>query len=377
MKSRIVSTFVFLGLGVLACAGGNTIKVGLVAPLTGEVRTFGQSMRNGAMQAFDEVNAAGGLNGRQIQVMVRDDANDPEESAEAGRQLIDGAGVVAVVGSVSSGCSEALAARCQSARVPMITPTATNPMVTMPPEGRRDFVFRACYIDPFQGTVAARFVRDSLGAVTAAVLYDSENDYSRGLAEYFITAFTGDGGTVVNRQSYPDDQVDFTAVLAEVRRSSPDVLFLPDYYNRAGLIVRQAREQGVTAWLMGGDGWDSPKMPAIAGDAIVGGFFTSHFSADDPRPEVQAWSDKYEAKYGQRPDAFATLGYDAALLLVEALRRAARPEPADIRDAIAGISGFPCVSGSVSFDASGNPIKPAVVLQYAAEGQRYIATVAP
>jgi len=365
-------------LALLACGGGDTIKIGLIVPLTGDVKTFGESARNGAMQAFEEANAAGGINGRMIQVIPSDDKNDPMETSNAGCKLIDMDGVVAIIGSVSSKCSVPLSDKCQASRIPMITPTSTNPKVTVGEDGRRKgYVFRACFIDPFQGTVAAKFARDSLRAERAAVMYDVGNDYSKGLAEYFRSAFEERGGTVGAYESYAKDDVDFSAILTKLKQQNPDVLFIPDYYNKVGLIAKQARQVGLTAWLLGGDGWDSPEMLKIAGEAIHGGYFTNHYSPDDPRPEVQGWVKKYQAKYGQRPDALATLGYDAALLLIEALRKADKPEPEAIRTALAGIRDFPCVSGSITFDESGNPIKSAAVLQYTSEGQRFVATVTP
>ncbi len=365
-------------LTVLSCGGGDTIKIGLIAPLTGDVKTFGESARNGAMQAFEEANAAGGINGKQIQVIATDDKNDPMEAANAGSKLIDLDGVVAILGSVSSKCSVPLSDKCQASKIPMITPTSTNPRVTVSDDGKRkDYVFRACFIDPFQGTVAAKFARDSLRVRTAAVMFDVGNDYSKGLADYFRAAFEQRGGEVVSFESYAKDDVDFSALLTKLKRQEPEVLFIPDYYNKVGLIAKQARQFGVTAKLLGGDGWDSPEMLKIAGEAIHGGFFTNHYSPDDPRPEVQEWVQKYQAKYGRRPDALATLGYDGALLLIEALRKAVKPEPNDIRDALLQIKDFSCVSGKITFDEWGNPIKSAVVLRYTADGQEYVATVAP
>lgn len=367
-----------LGLLLLACSGSGSIKVGLVVPLTGDVKTFGESARNGAMLAFDEANAAGGVNGRQIQVVATDDKNDPTETANAGAKLIDMDQVVAIVGSVSSKCSAPLSDKCEASKVPMITPTSTNPKVTVGEDGRRKaYVFRACFIDPFQGTVGARFVLDSLKATTAAVMYDVGNDYSKGLADYFRAAFERGGGQVPAFESYAKDDVDFSAILTKLKLSSPDVLFIPDYYNKVGLIAKQARQLGVRSVLLGGDGWDSPEMTKIAGDAIYGGYFTNHYSPDDPRPEVQQWVAKYQAKYGQRPDALATLGYDAALLLIEALRKSPNLTRDEVRTALQGITNFPCVSGNITFDADGNPIKSAAVLQYTADGQKYVTTVNP
>lgn len=373
--ARITAVLV---LSLVACSGTNDIRVGLVVPLTGDVKTFGESARNGAMLAFEELNAAGGINGRKVHVIQADDKNDPTETANAGAKLIDMDQVVAIIGSVSSKCSSPLSDKCQASRVPMVTPTSTNPKVTVGEDGRRkDYVFRACFIDPFQGTVGARFALDSLKAKTAAVMYDVGNDYSKGLADYFRAAFERGGGIVPSFESYAKDDVDFSAILTKLKQSNPDVLFIPDYYNKVGLIAKQARQLGIDAVFLGGDGWDSPEMTRIAGDAIYGGYFTNHYSPDDPRPEVQQWVRKYEDKHGQRPDALATLGYDAALLLIEALRNAPGVTRGEIRNALMGIADLPCVSGKMTFDVDGNPIKSAAVLVYTAEGQKYVTTVNP
>jgi len=363
---------------VAGCGGGDTVKVGVIVPLSGDVKTFGESTQNGVLLAIEEFNAAGGVGGKKVQAIVSDDKNEPTEASNAGSKLIDMDRVVAVIGSVSSKCSVPLSDKCQVSGIPMITPTSTNPKVTVTEDGRhKDFVFRACFIDPFQGTVGAKFALDSLKAKTAAVMYDVGNDYSKGLAEYFQAAFAGRGGKVVARESYAKDDVDFSAILTKIKQQQPEVLFVPDYYNKVGLIAKQVRQLGLTAKMLGGDGWDSPEMLKIAGDAIYGGYFTNHYSPDDPRPEVQNWVKKYEAKYGQRPDALATLGYDAALLMLEAIKRAEKPEPKLIRDALTGIKDFPCVSGNISFDEWGNPVKSAAVLEYTAEGQKFVANVAP
>ncbi|HTW91504.1 MAG TPA: ABC transporter substrate-binding protein [bacterium] len=364
--------------GGSAAKGGNTIKVGLVVPLTGDVKTFGESTRNGAMLAIEEANAAGGVNGRKIEMVATDDKNDPTETSNAGAKLIDMDRVVAVIGSVSSKCSVPLSDKCQTAKIPMITPTSTNPKVTVGEDGKRkDYVFRACFIDPFQGTVGAKFAAESLKARTAAVMYDVGNDYSKGLADYFKAAFEKEGGKVTAFESYAKDDVDFSAILTKVKQSDPGVLFIPDYYNKVGLIAKQARQLGVKAVFLGGDGWDSPEMVQIAGDAIYGGYFTNHYSPDDPRPEVQEWVKKYQAKYGQKPDALATLGYDAGLLLIQALKNSPHAKPDEIKLALVAIKDFPCVSGKITFDEWGNPIKSAAVLQYTKDGQKYVTTMNP
>jgi branched-chain amino acid transport system substrate-binding protein len=362
------------------CGGGtsNEIVIGHVAPLTGDIKTFGESTRNGFQLAIDEANQAGGLLGRPIRTVITDDKNDPTEASNAATKLINQDRIRYLVGSVSSKCSIPLSEIAQSNRVVMITPTSTNPKVTVSEDGtRKDFVFRACFTDPFQGAAGARIAREQFRAQRVAVLYDVGNDYVKGLAEFFRDAFTRAGGEVVAYLSYAKDDVDFSAVLTKVKAAGPDLVFIPDYYNKVGLIAKQARQTGITAQLLGGDGWDSPDMIQIAGDAIEGGVFTNHYSPQDPRPEVQTWVAKYEARFGGKPDALATLAYDATLLLMEAIRRAGADDPVMVRDALAGIRDYRSVSGSITFDAQGNPVKSVAVLQYRSGAQAFVTSIAP
>lgn len=355
----------------------NVVQLGLVAPLTGDVKTFGESTKNGFVIAVEEANAAGGINGKQIKTLISDDKNDPTEAANAGSKLINQDGVKFLVGSVSSKCSIPLSELCQSSGVVMISPTSTNPRVTMRDDGsRKDMVFRACFIDPFQGAVAAKFALENLGKTTAAILYDVGNDYVKGLAEFFRDNFTAQGQILVY-ESYQKDDTDFSALLTKVKQAEPQVLYIPDYYNKVALIAKQARQMGITAILMGGDGWDSPEMLKIAGDSIAGGYFTNHYSPDDPRPEVQEWVRKYQAKFGAKPDALATLAYDATVLMLEALRQAKVEDPGKVRDVLKTVKDFQCVSGRIALDASGNPIKSAAILKYTTSGQEFVATVNP
>jgi len=381
-KRRIRGLLALAAVAVLAAAGGcaqqeNVVKLGLVSPLTGDVKTFGESAKNGFTVAVEEANAAGGIGGLQIRTYITDDKNDPTEASNAGSKLINQDGVKLIIGSVSSKCSIPLSEICQSAGVVMVTPTSTNPKVTVRDDGsRKDFIFRACFIDPFQGAVAAKFARENLGAKTSAILYDVGNDYVKGLAEFYRDNFTAGGGQIVGYESYTKDDADFSAILTKVKKENPDVLYVPDYYNKVALIAKQARQIGIEAALMGGDGWDSPDMIKIAGDAIDGGYFTNHYSPADPRPEVQEWVGKYETKFGAKPDALATLAYDATVLLIEAVRLAGSDDPVAVRNALAGI-GKNTVSGRITFDADGNPIKSAAILRYTKTGQEFVATVTP
>jgi branched-chain amino acid transport system substrate-binding protein len=376
--TTILALCLTLGLTVFSCGPGNYIKVGVVAPLTGDVKTFGESTVNGIMLAVEEANRAGGVNGKQINLYISDDKNDPTEAANAGGKLIELDRVVAIIGSVSTKCSLPLADKCQMARIPMITPTSTNPKVTITDDGRhKEFIFRACFTDSFQGVVAARFAIDSLKAKTAAIMFDVGNDYSRGLADYFRRFFEAAGGKVVAFESYQKDDVDFSALLTKVKQQKPELVFLPDYYNKVGLIVKQAYQLGLVTRFLGGDGWDSPAMLEIAGKEVAGSYFVNHYAADDPRPEVQNWVNKYQARYGQKPDAMATLGYDAALLLIAALRNAPNGKPEEIQQALAQIKDYPCVSGTITFDQFGNPIKLATIIQYTETGQRFVTAFMP
>jgi len=355
----------------------NVIKLGLVAPLTGDVKTFGESTKNGFTIAVDETNAKGGINGKQIKVYISDDKNDPTEAANAGSKLINQDGVRLVIGSVSSKCSIPLSELCETMGAVMITPTSTNPKVTTRDDGtRKAMVFRACFIDPFQGAVAAKFALDNLKAKTSAILYDVGNDYVKGLAEFYRDNFTQGGGTIVAYESYAKDDADFSAILTKVKKENPDILYVPDYYNKVGLIAKQARQLGIKSVLMGGDGWDSPDMTKIAGEAIDGGYFTNHYSPDDPRPEVQEWVKKYETRFGSKPDALATLAYDATSLIIAAVTQAGSDDPAKVRDALQSLQ-MKAVSGSVTFDSNGNPIKSAAILRYTRTGQEFVATVKP
>jgi len=368
-----------LGLLFLTCGPKeNIIKIGMVSPLTGDVKTFGESTRNGFTLAIDEANSQGGIIGKMIKSFIADDRNDPTEARNAGSKLLNQDGVKLIIGSVSSKCSIPLSEVCQTATAVMITPTSTNPKVTVNDDNtRKDFIFRACFIDPFQGMVAAKFAIEDLKAKTSAILYDVGNDYVKGLAEFYRDNFQKLGGKLVAYESYTKDDTDFSALLTKVKRADPDILYIPDYYNKVGLIAKQARQLGIKAVLMGGDGWDSPDMLKIAGDAINGGYFTNHYSPNDPRPEVQTWVKKYETKFGSKPDALATLAYDATTLMLEAIKAANSDKPSEVRNALQNFKGLKTVSGSISYDASGNPIKDIVIMKYTKTGQEFVTSVKP
>lgn len=353
------------------------IKIGLITPLSGDVKTFGESTKNAFEIAVKEANATGGAAGLRIATVIVDDKNDPTEASNAANLLINQHRVRAIVGSVTSKATIPVSDMAQAYKIPTITPTATNPKVTVADGKRKEYMFRACYTDSFQGTVMAKFARETLHAATAAVLYDASNDYSKGIAEVFRDAFSGSGGTVAAYESYGKDDVDFSALLTKVRAAKPDVLFLPDYYNKVGLIAKQAREKGVRATLIGPDGWDSPELVKVAGKAIEGGYFSNHYSPEDTRPEVVNWVKKYQEKFHQTPDALGTLAYDATNMLIEAIRKANSDDPGKIRDALASMKGFTGVTGTFTMDENGDPVKSAVIIQIRDGRQKFLQVVNP
>ena len=331
------------------------VKMAIVAPMTGDVSTFGASTKNGAEMAFEEWNKAGA----KIEWVVGDDRCDPQEARNAANKVIDQDGVKFIIGGVCSSASIPVSEVANPKKVLQNSPTSTNPQVTIDKDGNvKPYTFRACFIDPFQGTVGAQFALKTLGAKKAAVLKDVGNDYVKGLAEYFEAAFKAGGGEVVVSESYTKDDADFSAILSKVADAQPDVLYLPDYYNKVSLIAKQAKEKGINVPMVGGDGWDSPDLDLTAVD---GGYFTNHYSADDPRPEVQDWVKKYKEKFGAVPDALATLAYDAANIMLAAINQAKSNDPEVVKDALAAIN-FNGVSGTISYDPKHNPIKSAVIL---------------
>jgi len=356
-----------------AAAGGDVIKVGAVFPMTGDIATFGASSKNAVELVVADINAKGGIGGKKVQVIYEDDQNTPAVAANAIQKLISNDKVCAVIGSVSSKDSIAMGPIATQNKIPMISSTSTNPKVTL--EGG-EYVFRACFIDPFQGSVMAKFAMENLKAKTAAVLYDNGNDYSKGLAEFFKASFEKSGGQIVGFESYNTGDQDFNAQLTKIKPSNPEVILLADYYNTVGLIAKQARAQGITSTFLGGDGWDSADLYKVGGDAIDGGYFSNHYSADDTSPMVVEFRKQYEAKYNGTPDALAALAYDAAKIMFAAIEKAGSTDGAKIKDALKATDAD-FVSGHVSFDENRNPIKGAVVMKVAKEKYEFAAKVNP
>ncbi|MBU8899063.1 ethanolamine utilization protein EutJ [Corallococcus sp. H22C18031201] len=351
----------------------DTILIGEVGSLTGSEATFGISARNGIELALNEVNATGGVKGKKVAVRVYDSQGRPEEGAQAVTRLIAQDHVLAVLGEAASSVSMAMAEKAQAAKVPMITPTSTSPEVTK----KGDFIFRVCFIDPFQGLVMAKFARENLKLDKVAVLTDNKSAFSVGLADVFNQKFKEFGGEVAANESYSKGDTDFRAQLTALKKVKPQAVFVPGYYTDVGIIARQAREVGLTVPLLGGDGWDSDKLFELGGSALEGSFFSNHYSPDNPDPRIQDFLKKYKQAYGAVPDSVAVLAYDAARLLVDGMRRAPDLSGPAIRDAIAATKNFPGVAGTVNLDANRDAVKEAVVLKVANGKAEFVTTVAP
>ncbi len=356
-------------------SGGDEILFGEVSSLTGQEATFGTSTKKGIALAVKEINEAGGVLGKKIRVITYDDQGKPTEAAAAATRLIVQDKVHVLLGEVASARSLAMAPIAQANGVPMITHASTNPRVT---EGK-DYVFRICFIDPFQGTVMAKFAREELKLEKVAILRDVRNDYSVGLANFFVESFTRLGGKVVGDQSYSAQDIDFKAQLTALRGLEPQAIFVPGYYTDVGLIARQARELGIDVPLLGGDGWDSSKLYEIGGEALQGSYFSNHYSLDDPAPRIQKFIASYKEHFEEEtvPDAMSALGYDAAYIAADAIRRAGSLDGAKIRDALGRTKGYEGVTGAITIDGDRNAVKPAVVLKVEDGKAVYATTIKP
>lgn len=351
----------------------DTILLGVATSLTGGQATFGVSTRNGIELAIKEANAAGGVNGKKLEMRVYDDQGKPEEAAQAVTRLITQDHVALILGDVASSNSLAMAEKAQAAGVPMITPSSTNPAVTE----KGDFIFRVCFIDPFQGFVMAKFAREHLKANNVAVLQDNKSAYSIGLTDVFKRKFTEMGGKITATESYSQGDTDYRAQLTAIKKTQPDAIYVPGYYSEVGVIARQARELGLTVPLLGGDGWDSEKLFELGGSAIQGSYFSNHYSPQNPDPRIQKFVSDYKAAYGAVPDALAALAYDAANVAIAALKKAPDLSGKAIRDAIAQTKDFPGIAGTITLDEKRNAVKPAVVLKVGDGKTEYVTTVSP
>jgi len=362
----IATVVLLIGIALIGCQQApKQLKVAILAPLSGSNPTFGVSTRDGALLAIDEWNAKNGVLGMKIAPIVEDSQCSADPAVNAANKVINQDKVHYIVGEVCSSASIPVSEIANAAKVIQISPTSTNTAVTVDKDGNtKAYIFRACFIDPFQGKVGATFAFNKLNAKTAYVLYDQGNDYVKGLAEAFTTAFEALGGKVVGSATYTKDDTDFSAILTKVKSAKPDMVYLPDYYNKVNLVTKQAKEKGINAPFAGGDGWDSPDLDVKAAD---GGYYTNHYDPSDTRAEVQAFVQAYGAKYKDStgaavvPDALAALAYDATNLLLTAIKNAGADNTDKVKTAIEQIS-FDAVSGKITMDAQHNPVKGAVII---------------
>jgi len=351
------------------CGGGakqeaKEIKIGANFELTGNVAQYGSSALNGIKLAFKEANAGGGVLGKQLTLVVADNKSEASEAANAATKLITQDKVVAILGPATSSNVLATIPIVESNKIPLITPTGTNPMLTFKDGKLNAYVFRACFIDPFQGTIMANFAANTLKAKTAAIYVDSSSDYSKSLQTVFEENFTKHGGKVVAKEAYLQKDQDFKAALTKIKASNPDVLFVPGYYEEVSKIIKQARELGLNIPIIGTDGWDSPKLAEMAGPAALNNtYFSNHYSTEDKDPRVVKFVEAYSKEYGQVPDAFAALGYDGAIMLIDAIKRAGSAEPTKIKEALEKTANLQVVTGTLSVDAQHNPVKSAVIIE--------------
>ncbi|NLZ34974.1 MAG: ABC transporter substrate-binding protein [Clostridiales bacterium] len=367
MNKKLLCGVLSLTLGLALLTGcsssgkGNddVIKIGGLGPLTGDAATYGQSIKNGAQLYVDEINNAGGINGKKVELIFEDDQADPNSSTQAFNKLVNNDKVLGLVGPTTSGAALAVAPNATSQKVPMITPSGTEPTITV--KGG-EYVFRGCFIDSFQGEMLAKYAKESLGKTKAAVLYNSGSDYSKGIADAFKAKFEALGGTITDYSSYNDGDTDFNAQLTSIKSNNPDVLVLPDYYNVVSLIAKQARDNGISAQFLGGDGWESEELATIGGDAVNGALYLNHYYSEDEAEQVQSFVKAYKEKYNAAPDAFAALAYDSTKILLDAIAASGDYSPEKIIEAMKS-TDLDNVTGKITFDENRSAVKSATIIK--------------
>lgn len=358
------------------CGGGGTINIGTIQPISGQVSAYGTQSRDAITMAVDEINSAGGVLGKKLEVFVEDDEANPEKTVNAFKKLVTQNKIIGLVGALTSKCSLSITKEAQARKVIMISPSSTNDTVT----DAGDYIFRACYNDSFQGQVVAKFAFDNLKGKNAAIIFDNTNDYSKGLRDNFKAKFEELGGKVVAEESYATGDKDFAAQLTKIKGKNPEVLFIPDYYSTVSLIAKQVRNQGMQIPMLGADGWD--EIANNAGDEVVGCYYSNHYSPDADDKEVKDFVSKYKAKFKVDPNALAALAYDATYILADAIKKAGSTDPKSIRDAMMQ-TDKKFVTGKIKFNDKRNPVKSAVMvkLEKGSEANKpkvvYAATVNP
>ena len=384
----VMALLLTVAVAVAGCGGGTPakpadskdIKIGVVYELTGGTASFGTAANNGTKLAFKEINAAGGILGKQVTMVSADNKGEPSESANAMTKVITQDKVAAVVGFTTSSNGIAGSAVNEANKIPFVAAATTNPKVTVDEKtGKvKPYTFRVCFIDPFQGTVGANFVLKDLKLKKAVVLIDNSSDYSKGLAKFFKEAFTKGGGTIAGEEAYLQKDKDFKAILTKIKAINPEVIYLPGYYEEVGLIAKQSREMGLNVPIVGGDGWDSPKLAEIGGAAGMNNtFFTNHYSPEDTSAASKKFVDAYKKEYGVMPDAMAVLGYDAAYVLADAIKRAGAADPAKIQAALVATKDFPAVTGATTLNENHDAVKSAVIIEMKDGKMVYKTTVKP
>lgn len=378
MKSKflLLPTVVAVSAAILACkpSGSNTIKVGEFASLTGKEATFGTSSHEGTLLAIEQINAAGGLLGKKIELLTEDNQTKAGEPANAVNKLISKDGVIAVLGEVASSRSLEAAPICQQNKVPMISPASTNPAVTQ----QGDYIFRVCFNDDFQGGALANFASGTLKAKKVSILTDVKSDYSKGLAKSFKAKYGSSGGKIGIELDFNGGDKDFKGQLTAIKSDAPDAIFLPGYYNDVALICIQAKQLGMNIPIFGGDGWESESLLAIGQDAMEGHYFSTHCSIEQPTPEMSAFVEAYKKRFNNKvPDAMAVLGYDSAIVLADAIKRAGTTDGPALRDAIAATKDFAGASGKITLNADRDAVKALVFIQIKGGKFTYNATVNP
>nr|WP_035944915.1 ABC transporter substrate-binding protein [Kurthia huakuii] len=363
-----------------ASSGGDTIKVGLNLELSGNVASYGTGIAKGAELAIKEINDAGGIDGKKIETVKIDNKSENSEATSAAMKLATQEKVVAQIGSATSGNTVAAVQVANQNKMPIISPSGTSPTVTVNDDGSvNEYAFRTCFIDPFQGKIAANFASNDLKAKNVAIFSDSSSDYAKGLAEAFKKQIEANGGKVVAEESYVAKDTDFKSTLTRLKSKNPDFIYVPGYYEEVGLIVKQARAIGIEAPMMGGDGWDSPKIVELAGaDALNNTYFTNHYSAEDPDEKIQKFVKAFKAANDDKsPDAFNALGYDSVYWLKDAIERAGSTKGEDIQKALADTKDLSLVTGTFSVDKEHNTIKSATVLEFKDGKQVFKTKVEP
>lgn len=379
MKKRLLACVIAATMAIttlVGCSksgGGDTLKIGGIGPLTGPASTYGQSVKEGADLYVEEINNAGGVNEKQVELIFEDDQAEPNSAIQAFNKLVDNDKVVSVLGPVTSGAATAVAPNATDKQIPLITPTGTEPNIT---KVGGEFVFRGCFVDSFQGEILAKYTKENLGKKTAAVLYNTGSDYSKGIAESFKKDFEAGGGKVLEYLSYNDKETDYNAQLTKIKSSNPDVLVLPDYYNVVGLIASQARDKGITSQLLGGDGWESQELATIGKDAVNGALYINHYYAGDKEENVKKFVDSYKAKYKKEPDAFAALAYDTMKVLLKGIEDAKSTDGVAIKDALKKVE-INSVTGNIKFNDERSAIKTASIIKVDGDKNQLVDKINP